>query len=1240
MPVLDPDVENRLSQVQKKIGNHEWANATELCQQALGLLDSSLDPFKTALFSQLQARCDFERAFHSNTRNDFELLLKNAGDQYYKTAALYEKTGLEALAKRLQAKGTFARFWLAHNPDERRRLVQECILLATTSLKIQETQGQRDQTGETYNDLLVYHAHAIHLDTEWNLLKENFERALEAGRSAIAEFERLDNSSSLLESLRVTIKLIALESQSSTDSSRTEVLAKEATQLQERLVRLSEKTGSARAARAVKEGAADIAFGLKGDYVKALGLFEEVASEATEIFNSPEIGELCWEMASVAEWRALAEEHSENRRELLEKGLAAASRAIKALEIPLQTSNLAMAYATEANCYIDLANYVETEVDKKRFCVEKAIESASKGTTFETGTLAWQLAAHALSKATYFLATITQDPARKNHLLNEALNIREETLRVTDQLLRNFSWSRGVMRNYLALIKAELAAIEKDSSEKTRLLREAGSHMQECIEFCSNSATNPSFKTYLAQYCESYGDILVDGFKTTAEAEQALRAVKAYQESIAYLSESGLSSPLGALNWKIARVFDSLGNLKAASDTFRKAAEEYGQAGRKFPAFGPTFADVATYMEAWAEIENARLAHAEEEYAKAHESYSRAAKALQRTHAWTYLSKLFIARSLLERGEAHSGDEKHETSILAFSDALTAFQEERVEIESKLRETIDAREEMELKNWLKITDQREGYARGRIELEEARAFDKKGQKGPSSRKYLSASGTFQALVAKIDSPSDRGEMEALALFCEAWAQMKKAESRASPEIYSQAAETFAKATESTSRETFRLLALANASICKALVWGTKFRLTRNIQLYSEIKKELETAADYYQESGFRKTASWTRATQRLFDALLYLANAEVEQDPKKKTEFYHFAEKHFELAAKLYGEAGFPAKKREALEHSGRAREEKKLLLAPIEDLSEIPKASGTIVTAPPLGRGQPQGLERFEDANVVGNLSVPKRELNVGTDLVFELEMANVGRTTATLIKLENVAPDGFEIELEKNPYRLVDGHIDMRGRRLEHLKMHEMKIVLKPTRRGEFELRPRVLFSDDKGNFRMHEFGPVQVEVQELGISGWLRGPGKKETGKPTEKESRPEEPTKPIALPLDIIVSPAHLPPEFQFETQKGRDVFQYLVRAFVDDYMSKRIYVEKSGWRTLMDLVRHTGASRSAFYGPGGRTGAVLAELERRGLVESRIFPEEPGRGGEITKVRVAYDNLVVRRIVEKAVMENT
>jgi len=100
-----------------------------------------------------------------------------------------------------------------------------------------------------------------------------------------------------------------------------------------------------------------------------------------------------------------------------------------------------------------------------------------------------------------------------------------------------------------------------------------------------------------------------------------------------------------------------------------------------------------------------------------------------------------------------------------------------------------------------------------------------------------------------------------------------------------------------------------------------------------------------------------------------------------------------------------------------------------------------------------------------------------------------------------------------------------------------------------------------------------------------------------------------------------------------------VFQHLSKEFLTDYMAKGLNLDLAGWRTLMSLVMELRIPRSGFYGPEGRDGAVLSELDRRGLVERRIFLEQRGRGGSITKVRVGFDTPAVREFLKQNIVDS-
>ncbi len=147
-------------------------------------------------------------------------------------------------------------------------------------------------------------------------------------------------------------------------------------------------------------------------------------------------------------------------------------------------------------------------------------------------------------------------------------------------------------------------------------------------------------------------------------------------------------------------------------------------------------------------------------------------------------------------------------------------------------------------------------------------------------------------------------------------------------------------------------------------------------------------------------------------------------------------------------------------------------MLTPMEALADSSTITGAAVAPISLLRDQAVGLERFEEANVVGNLTVREKEVGVGSGFVVELEMANVGKTAATLVKLENIAPEGVELDRSQIGQKVEDNYLDIKGKRLEYLKTVEVKVPMKAKRNGAFQPCPRVLFVDERGKYRSCEF------------------------------------------------------------------------------------------------------------------------------------------------------------------------
>jgi hypothetical protein len=115
---------------------------------------------------------------------------------------------------------------------------------------------------------------------------------------------------------------------------------------------------------------------------------------------------------------------------------------------------------------------------------------------------------------------------------------------------------------------------------------------------------------------------------------------------------------------------------------------------------------------------------------------------------------------------------------------------------------------------------------------------------------------------------------------------------------------------------------------------------------------------------------------------------------------------------------------------------------------------------------------------------------VRVGESLSLELELVNAGKAPAMLIKINQVIPQGFELLEKPDTYRVEDSYINMKGKRLDPLKVEELRLVLKPKVLGTFSLKPTILYLDENGKYKSHEPEPVAITVKELGVKGWLKG------------------------------------------------------------------------------------------------------------------------------------------------------
>lgn len=104
--------------------------------------------------------------------------------------------------------------------------------------------------------------------------------------------------------------------------------------------------------------------------------------------------------------------------------------------------------------------------------------------------------------------------------------------------------------------------------------------------------------------------------------------------------------------------------------------------------------------------------------------------------------------------------------------------------------------------------------------------------------------------------------------------------------------------------------------------------------------------------------------------------------------------------------------------------------------------------------------------------------------------------------------------------------------------------------------------------------------------------------------------------------------------QFEYDDSAKAFSYLTKAFLEDYAVGRVFFEVAGWRATLEIAEGAGLSTRNLYGRDGKPSPAIAELLKRGLAETRMFPGQRGRGGTVKKIRVNYGNPFVKEVVDR------
>jgi len=1066
--------------------SYNWIGAADFYEQASSWV---LEDFlKAAELRERIGYCFLRAAFQAETNEEFRSRLKQSVEAYEKTAELHNKTEAEDKeAKINHAKAMVAYVGSRCTKDipKRRDLLDEWLRLENEALNYYKQVGDQFAIGKTCNDIAERLKDKRSLESYWEAVNKAILEEIKYGEAAIAALSEVNDEFELARAYIITSKSYA-ESIWFRVINRSEEIHQNWKNYSKKALELSEKTGDAYLISLANLNSAQGRDVSKGSS-HSLRFWKNGTDYGKIAKDKYLMGRGSTWTSVVVSFTMAMEVDPDKQRKGFTKALKLAQDGIRYLSIIDDYSVRFTAYYG----YVDIVNLlesIETNLETKRLLLEKAVSVGRenlKGIGEET-IMYCTILFHAFSYALFGLSKIETKLDKKLRLLKESLEWRKKQLTAMQQISPLDYAIFSMSHNLHAIILAELAKNET-GERKIKLLEKAVSAMENCVELVEKDVKDSpmGIKRYGSFYY-MFGGILEQLYTLTKDKKILDKAIEIYKGAVDLFSETEAKTRVAESYWQIARIKNHLGDNLESAHNYQTAAENYQLAAEKTPKLEDFYNSYSDYMQAWSEIEQAKHTHIIEEYEQSRSHYEKAANLHEKTELWSYLTPNYQAWTQMEKAEDHSRKDETQQALQTFKQARDYFKKSEDSLQTKLKEIEAPDEKTMVTNLINSSDMRQRYCQARISIEEAKIFDRNGKYGLSARSYGLATESLKKLIDETEYEQTLKELKIIMILSQAWQKMAQAEEKTSPELYLEAAQLFEQANKHSLTKKTSLLALGNSSFCKALAAGTKYQNTLNVTMHAEAKGHIKSAATYYLKAGFKSASEYAKATQRLFDAYLYMNNAEKESDPEKSAKYYQMAEKVLQISAESFMEAKQPEKKAEVQRILETVKEERELAFS-LNEVLHAPAITSTTAsfTTPTPTSEESVGLEKFEHANVQANLIAGVNTVKVGESFCLSIEFVNAGREPALLTRVEDFIPPDFVVVKKPEIYRMEDTCLNMKGKQLAPLKLVEVKLVLQPSKKGEYNLKPRIHYLDELGQNRSIQLKSVEIKVEEVVLS-----------------------------------------------------------------------------------------------------------------------------------------------------------
>jgi predicted ATPase len=122
---------------------------------------------------------------------------------------------------------------------------------------------------------------------------------------------------------------------------------------------------------------------------------------------------------------------------------------------------------------------------------------------------------------------------------------------------------------------------------------------------------------------------------------------------------------------------------------------------------------------------------------------------------------------------------------------------------------------------------------------------------------------------------------------------------------------------------------------------------------------------------------------------------------------------------------------------------------------------------------------KRFEHSSIQAYLVAPMK-VEVGKEFNMRLDLVNVAKPPAVLVKVEGLVPSDFKVTNTQPSFSVQNGSIEMEEKKINPFQDEAVTLTVQATKTGAFNLNPQIVYIDDLDETKTCKPKPVHITVQ----------------------------------------------------------------------------------------------------------------------------------------------------------------